>query len=152
MVPTNLEQHADQASFLWRLRDRAVHSRTRSRGHVARLDRRIESHLDGLRQKPSQALDVVRQTLRFDTPGHLFTLTEVAVHTGDKRAFAKALDIAGKAPALARGVVSAMGWAPEPMVTSLARALVRADSPLLKRLGLASYRVKRIDPGTCSGT
>ena len=59
-----IEQHAEEAAFLWTMRDRAVHSPSYSLKDLSGLDERVEAHLDGLRvagqfgwQACEQALD-----------------------------------------------------------------------------------------------
>src|SRR5690242_4412825 len=42
-------RHADEASFLWLLRDGAVRAPHYTLRDLARLDERVEAHLDGLR-------------------------------------------------------------------------------------------------------
>ena len=44
-----VEQHAEEAAFLWLLRDKAVDAPHYKRHHLARLDERVEAHVDGLR-------------------------------------------------------------------------------------------------------
>ena len=44
-----VEQHAEEAAFLWPLRDTGVDAPHYKRHHLARLDERVEAHVDGLR-------------------------------------------------------------------------------------------------------
>ena len=44
-----ISQHAEEASFLWLLRDGAVRDPHYSLKDLAKLDGRVEAHLDGLR-------------------------------------------------------------------------------------------------------
>ena len=48
-ISSVLEQHAEEAAFLWILRDGAVHAPHYSLQDLARLDQRLEGHVDGLR-------------------------------------------------------------------------------------------------------
>jgi hypothetical protein len=43
-----VEQHAEEAAFLWLLRDKAVNAPHYARRHLVRLDERVEAHVDGL--------------------------------------------------------------------------------------------------------
>jgi hypothetical protein len=49
VIPTIIEQHAEEAAFLWLLRDAAVRAPHYSLKNLADLDNRVEAHLDGLR-------------------------------------------------------------------------------------------------------
>ena len=44
-----LGRHAEEAAFLWLLRDRAVARPQYTLDSLAELDQRVEAHLDGLR-------------------------------------------------------------------------------------------------------
>src|SRR2546430_15909749 len=44
-----VEQHAEEAAILWAQRDKAVLAPNYSLKDLARLDERVEAHLDGLR-------------------------------------------------------------------------------------------------------
>ena len=49
VIKAIIEQHAEEAAFLWTTRDRAVHSPNYSLKDLSGLEERVEAHLDGLR-------------------------------------------------------------------------------------------------------
>ena len=49
VIPAVIEQHAEEAAFLWLLRDAAVHAPHYSLKDMADIDERVEAHIDGLR-------------------------------------------------------------------------------------------------------
>ncbi len=44
-----IEQHAEEAAFLWLQRNAAIHEPHYSLKDIAHLDDRLEAHIDGLR-------------------------------------------------------------------------------------------------------
>ncbi|MGI9500765.1 MAG: TIGR02270 family protein, partial [Geminicoccaceae bacterium] len=49
IIPHIVEQHAEEAAFLWLLRATAVKAPHYDLKDLARLDERVEAHIDGLR-------------------------------------------------------------------------------------------------------
>ncbi|HZX47842.1 MAG TPA: hypothetical protein VFF47_01335 [Nitrospirota bacterium] len=48
IIPDIITQHAEEVAFLWLLRERAVYAPHYSLKDLAKLDDRVEAHLDGL--------------------------------------------------------------------------------------------------------
>ena len=48
IIPTIIEQHAEEAAFLWLQRDDAVRDPHYDLNDLAKLDDRVEAHIDGL--------------------------------------------------------------------------------------------------------
>ena len=49
IIPHVIDQHAEDAAFLWHQRDAAVRAAHYQLTHLARWDDRVDAHLDGLR-------------------------------------------------------------------------------------------------------
>jgi|LGVF01.1.fsa_nt_gb hypothetical protein len=49
IIATVIEQHVEEATFLWLLRYAAVHEPHCSLSDLAYLDNRVDAHIDGLR-------------------------------------------------------------------------------------------------------
>ncbi|MBI2899863.1 MAG: hypothetical protein HYY17_06745 [Planctomycetes bacterium] len=140
--PAVLDQHAEETAFLWILRDNAVRAPHYDLPQLARLDSRVEAHLDGLRVAGEDGWKRALDELKHGEPGEVFAAASLA--TDDEARFRTVLD-AAKSPELERAVVSAIGWAPsEPPAL---RKLLASDSPRLRRLALAGCAVRRLDPG-----
>jgi hypothetical protein len=56
-----VEQHAEEAAFLWLLRDAAVGAPHYDLKDLARLDERVEAHLDGLRIAGVEGWEICRE-------------------------------------------------------------------------------------------
>lgn len=64
-----VSQHAEEAAFLWLLRDRAVYAPHYSLADLSELDDRVEAHLDGLRiAGDAGALSILKSFIRPDVP------------------------------------------------------------------------------------
>src|SRR5687767_13433 len=79
-----VEQHAEEASFLWLLRDVAVDAPHYAIRHLARLEERIEAHLEGLRIAGSIGFEIsMAQLDRFHEAGELFTAATLALESAE---------------------------------------------------------------------
>ncbi|MCA1685380.1 MAG: hypothetical protein LC745_05240, partial [Planctomycetia bacterium] len=58
-----ITQHAEDAAFLWLLRDSAARQPHYSLSNLAALDDRIEAHLDGLRVAAEPGWQIVKTAL-----------------------------------------------------------------------------------------
>ena len=66
IIPVIIEQHAEEASFLWLLRDSAVNESHYSLSDLANLDNRVEAHLDGLRIAGDEGWETCKETLALE--------------------------------------------------------------------------------------
>jgi uncharacterized protein (TIGR02270 family) len=142
-----VERHAQNASFLWHLRDRATGRPRFALIHLARLDERVEAHLDGLRVAEDAGWEICKAALPEGEGGEVFAAALLAIERDDLRGIAHVLDASVGDPARARGIVSALGWAPPSAARRIAAGLLApACPPSLRCLGIAACAVNRIDP------
>lgn len=143
-----VEEHADEAAFLFRIRDAAVTAPHYDRRRLRDLDERIEAHLDGLRVAAAEGLAIAAAALDEDEPGTAFTLAVLAAERDDAEALAPALELAEASRGAARGVVAGLAWVPfataRPRIAPL---LAPGASRLQKRIGIAACAAHRQDPG-----
>lgn len=140
-----LEQHAEEASFLWILRDGAVHAPHYNLQDLAKLDLRLDAHLDGLRIAGPHGWTVLKETLKLEEPGEIFAAAVVAFDSGDAKRTDLVLDAGTATPDLARGLVSAIGWLPPKKADRLIKALLTSTSKARRRVGVAGAAVRRLD-------
>jgi len=143
-----VSQHAEEAAFLWTMRDRAVGAQHYSLRSVARLDERLDAHLDGLRIAGEPGWEICKEALSIEGPGEVFAAAVLAFESGREDWMTAVLEVARKSPELARGLVSALGWIPYTQVKEQILNLLRNESPILKRIGLAASAIHRQDPGS----
>ncbi|HEY5911072.1 MAG TPA: hypothetical protein VJA21_10760, partial [Verrucomicrobiae bacterium] len=73
-----VEQHAEEAAFLWTQRDRAVAAPNYRLKDLARLDERVEAHLDGLRIAGQFGWQLCQKALQEPGPGEVFAAAVLA--------------------------------------------------------------------------
>lgn len=140
-----LEQHAEEAAFLWTLRDAAVQAPHYSRKDLAALDLRLEAHLDGLRIAGPHGWSVLKEALVLEAPGEVFAAAVIAFEGGDPKRTDLVLDAGAASPDLSRGLVSAIGWLPEKKADRLVRSLLASASKDRRRVGIAGAAIRRLE-------
>ena len=140
-------QHAEEAAFLWILRDAAVSEPHFSLKDLADLDERIEAHLDGLRIAGDAGWQICVEQLDFEEAGEVFAAGYVAFASDDMERIQKVIEAARASTECARGLVSALGWLPYETVAHRVEQLLTARDPVLRRIGVAAAAIHRHDPG-----
>jgi uncharacterized protein (TIGR02270 family) len=147
VLPSVLEQHVDEAPFLWSLRARLVQAQTTRLHDLLRLDRRIQHHLDGLRLAQDAGREACMDALDAGEAGEFFVAAVLALESGDQQGFNEVMEMAGGDPALACGIASALGWLPFEKVEDVLRKLWLSENGLVARIALAGFALHRKDPG-----
>jgi uncharacterized protein (TIGR02270 family) len=140
-------QHAEEASFLWLLRDRAVRAPHYALADLAELDDRVEAHLDGLRIAGDAGWEMCKKGLGYEEAGEVFAAAILAFESEDAARIKTLLEAGSASLELSRGLVSALGWLSYPQTQISIQRLLTADSPDLQRIGIAACVVRRHDPG-----
>jgi uncharacterized protein (TIGR02270 family) len=141
-------QHAEEAAFLWLLRDRAVWAPQYTLKSLARLDDRVEAHLDGLRVADTAGWRAALGELAtHGEPGEVFAAGVLAFESGTAAKILAVLDVAMRTPDLGRPLVSALGWLPLDIALDPIEQLLTARSPVMRGYGIAAAAVHRHDPG-----
>jgi uncharacterized protein (TIGR02270 family) len=148
VLDTVVSQHAEESAFLWLLRDRAVWAPQYTLKSLARLDERVEAHLDGLRVADGAGWTAMLGELaRNGEPGEVFAAAVLAFESGTAAKILAVLDVAMRSPELGRPLVSALGWLPLSIAIDPIEQLLSAESPLMRRFGIAATAAHRHDPG-----
>jgi uncharacterized protein (TIGR02270 family) len=141
-----VEQHAEEGAFLWMLRDRAVFAPNYSLADLAKLDERLEAHLDGLRVAGDFGIRLCQLMLEKKEPGEVFVAGVLAFDRGDSGFIEKVLAFSSS-QRLARGLISALGWLPFNRIKDRVQEFLTSDRPAVRRVGIAASTVHRVDPG-----
>jgi len=148
MILTEIvSQHAEEAAFLWLLRSNATRQPHYALKDLAKLDGRVEAHLDGVRVAGEPGWELCKAALGNEENGEVFAASVMAFKSGIESRIQAILEAVQKTPELNRGMISALGWMPFQQAASHAQRLLAADSPLKRLVGLAAYAVHRQDPG-----
>lgn len=147
IIETVIAQHAEEAAFLWLLRDAACGESHYRLKDLAKLDDRVEAHLDGLRIAGDEGRPVCEEVWALEDAGEVFAASELAFENSDPELIARALEAAASAPELSRGAVSALGWLPWEQASRHIGTLLGSGDAYLRRIGLAASVAHRRDPG-----
>ena len=148
VIESIVEQHAEEAAFLWILRDAAVQAPHYSLKDVADIDERVEAHIDGLRIAEDVGWSVCADALVQEEPGEVFAAAVLAFESGQDQRIKMVLEAAATDPKLSRGLISALGWLRFDQVKEHIDQLLRSLKPELRRIGVAASAVHRQDPGS----
>jgi uncharacterized protein (TIGR02270 family) len=142
-----ITQHAEEAAFLWRIREAIVHAPHYSLQELAGHDERIEAHLDGLRIAGEAGWEACRKELAWEEAGEVFVAAVLALEGGSGERYDAMVEAAGDTDEQARGFVSALGWLPWSRAQRYVERLLGAESATMQYLGIAGSAIHRQDPG-----
>ena len=149
-IPEIVDQYAEEAAFLWLLRDSAVSAHHYLLTDLARLDSRVSAHLDGLRSEGKAAWKVLESGLEIGEPGEVFAAGLLAFESGDAEWIQKVVKLGAAKPDTCRALISALGWLPFEAVSSDIKMLLSSDSSSLRRIGIAASAIHRKNPGAAA--
>jgi uncharacterized protein (TIGR02270 family) len=136
-IPVVVEQHAEEAAFLWLLRDSAVHDPHYYLYDLAHLDDRTEAHIDGLRIAGDEGWEICKEALAWEEPGEIYAAGVLAFEGRDS----------GKINELSKGLISALGWIPFDQVIGYIQKFLDSGIVALHRVGIGAMAVHRQDVG-----
>jgi len=146
-IVSMIEQHAEEASFLILLHDHAVHAPHYNLDDLARLDERIDAHLDGLRIAGPAGLDILLAQLGPHTVGEMFASAVLAFESADAKELSRLSGHLRNAMETERGYLMALGWLDWERISPWIERMLASPEPLFRRLGLAACGMHRRDPG-----
>lgn len=150
-IPIVLEQHAEEAALLWRRRDWAIGEPHYDLDDLARLDEQLNAHLDGLRVAEADCYDaawaVCERELSGGDDGEVFPAAVLSFESGDQNRLQTVLDVVDQSTEPSRALVSALGWLPYDRAAEHINQFLTAETPWLRRIGIAAASVHRQDPG-----
>ncbi len=146
-----ISQHAEEAAFNWLLRDAAVREPHYSLNDLAKLDKRVEAHLDGLRIAGDEGWEICKQELKWEEAGEVFTAAYLAFESDDALRIHEVLEVGSAAPELCRGIISALGWLPFEQGVKCTSQFQTAEAASLRYIDLAAHAIHRQEPGQAFG-
>ncbi|MEZ4271725.1 MAG: hypothetical protein R3C68_09930 [Myxococcota bacterium] len=151
VIPELVQQHAEETSFLWLLREGAVSAPHYYLKDLAEHDERVEAHVDGLRIAGEPGWEICKESLGQEEAGEVFAASVLAFESGEDSRIESVLEVGAKSYELYRGLVSALGWIPYELIANILKRFLNSDSPFLQRVGVAGMAVHRQDPGPVLG-
>lgn len=147
IISNLLTQHSEEASFLWLLRNAAVRAPHYKLKDLAKLDNRVDAHIDGLRIAGDEGWEICKEALAWKEAGEIFTASVLAFESGNEDRIQDVLKVGTAEPGLSRGIISALGWIDYSISQKHIQPLLDSDSPDMRRIGIAACTVHRKDPG-----
>jgi uncharacterized protein (TIGR02270 family) len=138
-----IEQHAEEAAFLWPQRDAAIHEPHYSLKDIAHLDDRLEAHIDGLRIAGETGWEICKQALALNEPGEVFVAALLAFEGDDGQLVDEVLKVAIEAPENWRALISALGWLSDEDYQRWVPGLLTANDLSYRRLAIAASVIHR---------
>lgn len=147
VIPHIIERHAEDAAFIWLLRDAATDQPHYNLTDLIELDARLDANLDGLRIAGEFGWQVALDQLAFGEPGEVFVAGWLAVDGLDGRKLDLVMSRMGKAPDNYRALVAAIAWHPLAHTAELIDTFLRANNHEYVALGIHLCGLHRRDPG-----
>ncbi len=145
-IPLIITQHAEEAAFLWLLRDAAVRAPHYSLNDLVKLDERVEAHLDGLRVAGDTGWAICQKALEGGDAGEVFAAAVLAFESGNAERIQGVVKAGTAEIDVSRGLISALGWLPYEAAEKHIQALLAAESPIARRAGIAAMAIHRQSP------
>jgi len=147
VIQTVVSQHAEETAFLWLLRDAAVGQPHYSLADLAKLDNRVEAHIDGLRVAGDDGWDILRKQLEDKPePGEVFAAAVLAFESNKDDRVGFVIKFGTTSVEASRGLVSALGWLAYDRAEKVIQRLLEAETPAVRRVGIAASAVHRQNP------
>jgi uncharacterized protein (TIGR02270 family) len=147
VIPHIIDQHAEEAAFLWLLRHNAIYAPHYNLKDLAKLDNRVEAHIDGLRIAGDYGWEACCNNLEFKGAGEVFIAGFLALEGNNSDLINKVYQIVEETPETLTGLVSAFGWVEAHHLQGKVSGLLVSKNPLWRRAGIAACAIHRVDPG-----
>jgi uncharacterized protein (TIGR02270 family) len=149
VIEAIVEQHAEEAAFLWCQRDRATDAPHYARRHLARLDERVEAHVDGLRVAGERGWEIaLAQLQQHREAGEMFAVAALALGRDDAARIDAMVALAAQKPETLYGFFGAIGWSEPSAIAATVRRWRDAADPVDRLLFLVACSLHRANPGS----
>lgn len=147
VIPHIIDQHAEEAAFLWLLREDAVSAPHYDLDDLAKLDDRIDAHLDGLRIAGDYAWQACSENLQIKESGEVFAAAVLALEGRSVERINQVYTIVEEVPETMNGLISAFGWVENHNLQGKVNGLLVSAKPLWREVGISACAIHRVDPG-----
>lgn len=146
-IPLIINQHIEEAGFLWSIREGAVGAYHYFLADLTKLDGRVDAHLDGLRIASKGGWKECQEALKQKDAGEVFAASVLAFESDDEAYVREVIEVGCNSTELSRGIASALGWLPFYQVANYIEQFLVTESLTLRRAGIAAAAIHRQDPG-----
>ncbi len=141
-----LEEHLEEADFLWQQRENALEDRAYTLAGLAELEERLLAHLDGLTLGGQEAWALLEPKLAGAEPGEVFAAAFVALESRDPKRIGliqKALSEANDA--VLSGIRHALRHASFPDIEKVVQPLLASGKGALQAAAIDVMSFRRMD-------
>ena len=136
-----LSQHAEEAAFVWQLREDSVSAPHITLGDLSRHDDRLEAHLDGLRIAGDAGWHRVKSALEEGEAGEIFVASAIAFDSRKEDRILEVVNAGTASPKLSQGLISALGWRPFSQAETRIQSMLNSESASMRQVGIAAMAV-----------
>lgn len=141
------ERCADDASFLWLQRCRALTRADYTHQDVDEIDRRLQANLQVLQLSSELSFEFASEGYSLGDAGYMFVAAIQAFNSAKASLIERVLEDCRQMPELRAGLFSALGWMPGAMVHPWIKKFFLSKDDYLRLVGVASCSVRRENPG-----
>jgi uncharacterized protein (TIGR02270 family) len=142
-----LDQHVEEATFLWTLRFDAVKAAANSLEKLRHLDSRLAANIDGIIVSEQGGAALVAIALKDSVPKNIFAAAVCSIESHDLVNLDKLLSTTELLHENRAGVISAFGWVSAASLQGITKALLDSPNPFRRQVGLATCAMHQVNPG-----
>jgi len=141
-----LEEHLEEADFLWDQREEALDSRDYDLDDLIGLEERLAAHVDALLIGGVPAWEMLLPALTGDAEGVRFAAACVALASGDDGRIAAVVDALGAADTAPPGILGALRHLAGPAAEALAARFLAGTQPMPRATAIDALGFRRVGP------
>ena len=141
-----VEQHIEDASFLWVLRAAAVRQPHYSATDLLELENRIGNHLDGIMVSLEKAWPLCLEATVFEESGEAFVLAVTAFRSLETEKIQTAVEFGFRNEDTYKGLISALAWLPGSLCHDWIKKFFSSKDLRHKLLALSACSERSEDP------
>jgi len=142
-----ISQFAEEAAFLWFIRNQIVDAPHYSLNDLAQHDERLEAQIDGLRVAGDAGWEICLKMLDSSYAETVFAAAVLAFESGDEIRIQAVMESIGEDHKSSRAFVSALGWLTYEQAAPHIDRFLNAELPIHRYIGIAASTIQRYDPG-----
>jgi uncharacterized protein (TIGR02270 family) len=147
VVPVILQQHFDEAAFIYASRTSLTGAPHAKLHHLSRFDNRLAGHLDGLVIAGAHAEPVSAVALESPSAGNVFVAATLAIGGKQTDGLERLLAMVEAVPEKQKELIGAFGWLERAQLQGIVANLLSSKVPFRQTTGIAACALHRVDPG-----
>lgn len=147
VIPHIIDQHAEEAAFLWQLRNNAIDAPHYDLKDLIKLDNRVAAHLDGLAISGNYGFGVCEAAMENPGPNEVFVLAVRAIEEKNIHWLDRLFALVNAEPSLGNGLLAAFSWVSASSLQGTVAGLLASQDTLKQLTGIEACVTHRVDPG-----